>query len=239
MSFQLACHPALTDLLPQPRPASEFIPEWLRDMPSTVEDMAFGTIRTLKHCPPILDGFQTGIIFPLSCDIEVCDEGFSWDWNFPILPDDLLSRGPLGLHMGEQLAGAPFKGVGEIAIKFTNYWTIKVPSGFSVLFTHPLNRPDLPFQTLSAVVDCDRFCDGYVHFPALWVDRNFRGTLSKGTPIVQAFLIPRAGHTMSVSQQNIENQAKTRALQSKLTTDRAVYRKDYRHKDGLPVGSQS
>ena len=51
--------------------------------------------------------------------------------------------------------------------------------GWSILFTHPLNRDDLPFRTLSGIVDCDRFGAGLVHFPeALAVSSANTGGMS-------------------------------------------------------------
>jgi len=48
-----------------------------------------------------------------------------------------------------------------------------------VLFTHPANRFDLPFTTLTGLVDCDLYHDNWVHFPAHWHDTNFSGVLPK------------------------------------------------------------
>ena len=60
-----------------------------------------------------------------------------------------------------------------------------------MLFTHPLNRFDLPFTTLSGMVDCDLYRDSWIHFPAHWHDMNFSGVLPKGTPIVQCLPVKR------------------------------------------------
>jgi hypothetical protein len=34
-------------------------------------------------------------------------------------------------------------------------------------------------------VDCDRYHDAWIHFPARWNDPNFNGVLTKGTPILR------------------------------------------------------
>ena len=65
-------------------------------------------------------------------------------------------------------------------IKFHNLWSIEAPEGYSLLFTHPVNRFDLPFTTLSGLVDCDRYRDNWIHFPAHWHDLNFNGVLPNG-----------------------------------------------------------
>ena len=76
-------------------------------------------------------------------------------------------------------------------IKFHNLWTIEAPEGYSVLFTHPANRFDLPFTTLTGLVDCDRYHDNWIHFPAHWHDTNFSGVLPKGTPVAQCMPVKR------------------------------------------------
>ena len=60
-----------------------------------------------------------------------------------------------------------------------------------MLFTHPINRSDLPFTTLTGLVDCDTFRHTPIHFPARWNDANFNGVLPKGTPVAQCLPVKR------------------------------------------------
>ena len=225
------CHPALRDLLPEPKPAAKMLPEWLREMPSQVAAPSLNgdMVRTLKHCPPVLDAFGLGVMVPLAADILVEDGQMSWDWNMPVLPDTLIPRAPLGLHVPEQTTGAPFKMDTGAVVKFMNFWTFQIPDGYSLLCVHPLNRDDLPFRTLAGVVDCDRFTDGYVHFPALWHDENFTGVLPKGTPIAQLIAVPRAAQGLALDCMSDQDIAANRALQERLGEDRGTYRKTFRH----------
>jgi hypothetical protein len=73
--------------------------------------------------------------------------------------------------------------------KWHNDFLIKTPKGFSVLFTHPLNRLDLPFFTLSGLVDCDKY-NSPIHFPFL-LKRGFEGIIESGTPIAQIVPVKR------------------------------------------------
>ncbi len=59
------------------------------------------------------------------------------------------------------------------------------------MVSHPINRDDLPFRALSGLVDCDRYHDAFVQFPARWVNPNFNGVLPKGTPVVQCLPVKR------------------------------------------------
>ena len=90
-----------------------------------------------------------------------------------------------------QVAGTPLFEPDRFVIKFHNLWSIEAPEGYSLLFTHPLNRFDLPFTTLSGLVDCDRYRDSWIHFPAHWHNMNFSGVLPKGTPVAQCLLVKR------------------------------------------------
>lgn len=229
------CHPALEPLLPKPTPAGEALPSWLKDMPSDAPSPTIGgaVVRTLKHCPPFIDALSLGLFIPLACDLEITPGAngpeIAWSWPFPALPDQLLSRGPIGAHVPEQAAGAPLPVGDQLALKFMNFWTLEAPEGWSLLFTHPLNRFDLPFQTLSGVVDCDRFTDGLVHFPAVWTDLGFKGTLKAGTPVAQVIATPRA-MALETGVQTETQSAATREVQQALQADRGVYRKRWRAK---------
>ena len=225
------CHPKLRPILPEPVPAAEALPGWLRAMPSEVAapSLVGEAVRTLKHCPPVIDALTAGVIIPLVTDLHVAGGEIAWDWNPPILEDALISRAPVGLHVPEQASGAPFRLRTNAVVKFMNFWTLEVPPGWSLLFTHPLNREDLPFRSLSGVVDCDLFRDGYVHFPALWTDPGFEGTLPRGTPVAQVFPLPREGLVLDVAELDEAGIARNREVQRALAENRGIYRKHFRH----------
>lgn len=187
------CHPALESMLPKPMRAAECLPGWLKDMPAEVaaETLGGAPVRTLKHCPPLIDALSLGLMVPLAADLTFRGGEIHWDWDPPHISDQLFTRAPIGLHVPEQAAGAPLP-IGEnFVLKFTNFWTFEVPQGWSILFTHPLNSEDLPFRSLAGLVQCDRFADGFVHFPAIWTDPAFEGVLPAGTPVAQAIPLPR------------------------------------------------
>jgi hypothetical protein len=224
------CHPALAPFLPEPVPAADALPGWLRDMPSEAPAQSLGGagVRTLKHCPPLIDAMSLGLLMPLACDLRVVNGVISWDWDLPAVPDQLFGRSPIGLHAPEQATGAPLRLDGRFALKFMNFWTLEAPEGWSVLFTHPLNREDLPFRTLSGVVDCDRFGDGFVHFPALWTDPGFDGVLKAGVPVAQAIAFPRGPLSLTVATMDAGRAKATRDAQAALRADRGVYRRKFR-----------
>ena len=129
--------------------------------------------ETVKKCPPFIDAMTHGFLIPLPVDLLVRDGEFSW--NFEV-PSGFVSGYGIrrsGFTISRQIAGTPFFDEDRFIIKFNNFWTIEAPPGYSIFFTHPVNRADLPFTTLTGLVDCDNFHDSPVNFPARWHDAGF------------------------------------------------------------------
>jgi hypothetical protein len=192
MRIVFRCDPALEPYLPRPVPAREALPRWLTEMPRQAPSDAHGMeVRTVKHCSPFIDAMSHGFIMPLPCDVRVEDGALAWDWDIPAPAARSHPRSPISFHASAQVEGTPLRAQGQVIVKFNSFWTIELEPGWSLFATHPLNRPDLPFTTLSGVVDADRFHDVGILFPAVWRDRGFSGLLPRGTPVAQCFPVPR------------------------------------------------
>jgi len=201
MNVHFRCPPELTDILPRPFAAKRGLPDWLKRMPATAHCADVnGEIRTVKQCPPFVDAMGFGFMVPLATDIRVDRGSFEWDWELGPSSLGRYTRSPLTFHLGEQLAGAPIADPENAAIKFTSYWTIETEPGYALLVTHPFNREELPFRTLTGLVDTDRFKDGCIQFPALWRDANFVGVLERGLPIAQCVPVPREALTLDFGE---------------------------------------
>jgi hypothetical protein len=178
---------------PFPAPAIFSIPKWFKDMRHTVEGQdkvtldlrSKGSMATMKWCQPLLDSFSSGYMLTLSADVEVFTNvhGYpEFKWR---VDEELIS-----MHPEAQTKGFPTsEEYVDIAYKFFNDVVIEAPPGYSLLFTHPLNRLDLPFQTLSGIVDADTHPMA-VNFP-FYMKKGFEGIIEKGTPIVQVIPIKR------------------------------------------------
>ena len=191
MQVRFRCEPAVVDALPRPQLARRQTPQWLKDMPTeAISDTLGAAVQTVKQCPPFIDAMTFGFYMPLMGDLRVEAGRFAWDE--PMLEKiGSGGHGVLGVHFSDQAVGTPFLEPGRFIIKFMNYWTIELEEGWSLLVTHPLNRPDLPFRTIAGLVNCDRYVDSYVHFPAVWTDDAFTGVLPKGTPVAHCFPVRR------------------------------------------------
>jgi hypothetical protein len=223
------CDPAHEALLPRPVAAKSALPDWLRRMPAEAwSEIAGADLRTLKHCPPFIDAMQMGVLMPLIADLAFENGEFRWDSGLPVIEGREAIRSPLGLHPPEQAMGAPFGEDGRFIVKFMNPWAIEAPEGWSILFTHPANRLDLPFRTLTGIVDCDAFRLGLVHFPALWIDAEFTGTLPKGTPVAQAIPIRREEWQFEIGTLSEDDIVAQQTLRQDLQAEPGLYRKSFR-----------
>ena len=167
-----------------PVAAKRTMPQWFTKMPlHTGNEKKFrmtssGQVnQTAKYCSPFLDTFMVGYTICLAVDLLVEKNGdthnFVWKTGRPI-------EG----HSRQQVASEQYQDrYSPDPFKFMNEWIVKTPKNYSTLFTHPLNRTDLPFVTLSGVVDTDSFSVP-INFPFL-LEKDFEGLLEKGTPIVQ------------------------------------------------------
>lgn len=184
-----------------PQPAKTKIPSWYKNMPNHVNDdnksglslnVNSAVNTTLKACSPFLDCLTTGYIFELSADVEVrkqVNNTFLVRWR---TIEDMVT-----LHSEDQHPNfpTPQEGSSTSVFKWYNPFNIKTPKGYSCLFTHPFNRNELPFRTLSGVVDTDSYTN-CVQFPFQILD--FEGPfmiIEKGTPLAQIMPFKRENWT--------------------------------------------
>lgn len=180
---------------------------------------------TAKRCPPFVDAMGAGFLIGLTCDLRVRGGEFSWDSE---LPAGDYPRSPIGFHEPSQVTGTPLFDADRFLVKFHNLWTIAAPEGWALLFTHPVNRFDLPFTTLTGLVDADRWRDAFVHFPAWWRDPDFEGVLPKGTPVAQCIPVRRESWSLTTAAFTDEEAACAQALTDEIKRERGVYRRRYR-----------
>ena len=222
------CPKELEGRLPAPVPAGQALPDWLKAMPMQAHSAVVSAPDdTVKRCPPFVDAMTSGFLMPLMCDVRVENGEFSWDADLPIGAAG-FPRSPIGFHDAAQVTGTPLFDPDRFLIKFMNAWTIEAPQGYSLLFTHPFNRFDLPFTTLTGVVDCDLYRDAWIHFPAHWRDEGFSGVLPKGTPVAQCIPIKRESWSLRTAAFTDEETQRTHDLLEEMGRERGVYRRRFR-----------
>lgn len=229
MQVTFRCPPELFEYLPRPVTAKDGLPDWLRTMPGAalVTELGAG-IRTLKHCPPLIDAMRAGFLMPLAADVRVADGAFSWEWDLPPTALGRTTRAPLGFHHPEQATGSPLHDPEQVFVKFNSFWTIALEPGWSLLAMHPANRTDLPFETLTGLVDADLYGDGLIHFPARWRDPDFQGVLPRGTAVAQCLPVRR--EALELGFEPLAGAAAERFAEVKdaVAAEPGAYRKRYR-----------
>jgi hypothetical protein len=229
LTLTFRCPPELKELLPPPIPAAAGIPAWFKAMPQEAASAIDGRRDdTVKRCPPFVDAMTCGFLMPLICDLKVENGAFSWEGGLPAAAGgDARARGPIGLHDPSQVAGTPLFDADRFLVKFHNLWTICAPAGWSILFTHPANRFDLPFTTLSGLVDCDVWGDVFINFPAHWHDPAFSGVLPKGTPVAQCVPIRRERWALRTEALGEADAQRSRDLTARIGAEKGVYRRRF------------
>jgi hypothetical protein len=229
ITLKFRCPAELYGKLPPPVPATSGLPGWLKAMPAqTLSAINMREEDTIKRCPPFVDAMTSGFLIPLMCDLRIADGEITWDNDVP--PGAVLDfpRSPIGYHETSQVVGTPLFEPDQFVIKFHNLWSIEAPEGYAVLFTHPINRFDLPFTTLTGMVDCDRFTQGLIHFPARWHDVNFSGVLPMGTPIAQCIPVKRENWVAHTAPLTAEETQGMHELTRAITHEPGLYRRKFR-----------
>jgi hypothetical protein len=229
VTLTFRCPAELEGLIPAPVPANLGLPGWLKAMPSQAFNAMHGREKdTVKRCPPFVDAMTSGFLIPLICDLRFENGEVSWDNDLPPGGTVSFARSPIAFHDASELTGTPLFEPDRFLIKFHNLWTIEAPEGYAVLFTHPFNRFDLPFTTLTGIVDCDRYRDSWIHFPAQWHDVNFSGVLPKGTPVAQCLAIKRETCVARTAPFTAEETQRAHDLTNAIFREPGLYRRQFR-----------
>lgn len=172
----------------KPEPIVKSIPSWFREADRFAKDPRSGDyyigpdngkIPTWKACPALLDIMSTGYMLKTPCDLEFYVNGqgvISVKTNNPFYQDFCSARLPMPQFEHP-------KGYYENHFAWFPDWAISVPEGYSVLYSQPYNRFELPFLTTSGIIDNDK-----VNMPGtmpFFLREGFVGTISAGTPFAQ------------------------------------------------------
>lgn len=170
-----------------PRPARNFIPDWYKQAKRFFPDNKLRITNdgnaNLAHklCVPFLDSLTNGYIAYSWTDIfvENSDIGLKLKWRNSIDGLEPVTERP---KYAAETMPVPH---GHSSQQFTwlNVFQIKTPPGYSSIISHPFNRFDLPFTTLTGIVDTDGgMQSGQVPF---FMKEGFEGVIPAGTPMFQ------------------------------------------------------
>jgi hypothetical protein len=197
-----------------PQPAVKSIPEWYKNINQwTNGDKKLkhplgsqAHNASIKRCLPFIDAMSAGYIFSLDDDVyvELLPNGephIRWKSDVEMIT----------WHSTDQWAGVPIPDeYHPMVAKWHNEWQINTPKGYSLWATHPANRFDLPFQTLTGFVDTDTYDMG-IHFP-FFLKKGFEGIIPAGTPLAQLIPIKRDNFKSEKEEYNLDNQYKKKRV---------------------------
>lgn len=180
------------EILEPPKASINFLPEWYKKMSTRIDPKnpsylldPKNTNSTVKSCIPVFDSISAGYMITLPCDVQFVDpEIFShrviWDVSWQVVS----SHGEE--QIGEMSVPEEYE---RTPLKWEGSWNIRTPNGYSLLYTHPFYRYDLPFISATGIVDSDVH-DLAINIP-FFIKKNFFGIIPMGTPIAQIIPIKR------------------------------------------------
>lgn len=218
-----------------PTPAKKHIPSWYKSHPTFQGGtkkfelgMTSSGNATMKWCNPFVDAMSSGYMILLEHDIMISDspEGTSTDADIRWTRPGQWIEGHHPDQFSDRLSPSGFS---KDLLKFKVDWHLEVPEGYSLLYAHPLNRYDLPFISMTGIVDSDTYKDR-VNIP-FFLKKDFRGIIEAGTPIAQVIPIKREPWKSELTDFNKEESLKIRSLfRSKIFRsykNQFWHRKDY------------
>jgi len=180
-------------VIPYPKPARNYLPKWYKDMPLFHNDEfkmdQHGSNVSAKACVPFMDALTTGYVQETWCDI-VIDTDLVGNVIYHSLPEFPImhKRGYNKDQNTKVFVPEDFYG-DEFIWKVP--WFPRTPKGWSSIFTHPLGRMDLPFYSMSGVVDTDKFWGSGGNYP-FFIKKGFKGIIPAGTPMYQIIPFKRS-----------------------------------------------
>lgn len=198
-------------------PARQGFPEWYKKSGKLAKEFPENQAN-FAHCGPFTDAFATGYFIPLAKDITVKIINGKKRINALAAPDGVLTTSSLE---NNPMLPVP-SGFSNQGYSWFTKNVLKIPKGYSALLTHPLNRYDLPFLTLSAVIDGEMVLhNGFV---PVFLKEDFEGTIKAGTPIIQVILFKTENwdSEIDISLHNAKEERKKK--------EKSFYKKEIRKK---------
>lgn len=213
-----------------PSPAKKNVAPYWKDMPrfhNEGDEEKFrngeanrrNVFLSMKHCMPYFDAMVSGYHYLLHTDIVVEKDlqglpKLKWDSPMEpagnrVLKEMPTPHGHYEAHFGWQM-----------------YWGFQMPEGWSALITHPINRYDLPFTTVSGLADYDVYpMPGNVSFH---IKEGFEGVIPAGTPIMSIIPIKREDWSHVINEDPTFFEDKLNLSKEKESVPLAHYKKGYR-----------
>ena len=133
----------------RPKPASQFLPSWWKEIPRTTNSINGKVIGTAKSCPSFVQMFSQGVVIPMWTDVIFKREGNEFTWQ---TPDNTFNW---EFHPKEQLLSHLDLPKYQMVYKAISPWFIKTNKNVSVyqfpMFFHFNND----YSVLPGIINTD------------------------------------------------------------------------------------
>ena len=192
------------ELVPCPKPAKTYVPESYKKIKNnSLKNPIFENYKfkgfNIKQCMPFLDSLTTGYIQETWTDIYIergNDSHCTYMWSSA--PKIMADRSEVNREISNDFY--------PVEYIWMQPWKVKTEKNYSCLIVHPLNRDDLPFHTLSGVIDSDKY--HHIAFGQLpfYLKKDFQGLIPAGTPMFQIIPFKRENWSSTVLDYDEKNQ---------------------------------
>lgn len=201
-----------------PQLARKELPLWYKEASAfhtkKPEINQYGKSNTsYKMCMPFFDALSAGYVQKTWADIKI-------DYNEQT--GELIYKSPSPLEQishRERSANKnfiPIRGYYDVEFTWPQPWIPKLPKGYSVLYTQPFNRLDLPFMSTTGIVDVDNdFVGSFPNNLPFYIKNGWTGIIPAGTPMYQIIPIKREAWKSELIDFDEENQKRTQLMLSK------------------------
>ena len=168
--------------------AKKMLPDWYKKLPVLdKKNLKFNNSELvnigLKSCMPFFDATTGGYIQKTWTDIYIDYNDNQLAYTYAQNPVIIKTREHPSISLGDNYYPVEFV--------WLRQWNVRLPKGYSLLVTHPHNRFDLPFHTLSGLVDSDSYYHAPVGNIPFYLRKDFKGLIPAGTPMYQMIPVKR------------------------------------------------
>lgn len=217
----------MIDVFPNPEPVVKNLPEWFKKQKSYIsnnKDVINGNqMLTVKKCIAFTDILSSGYTLKCPYDLYIDTTGPQPVYD---IPETLkgLKFPMISSHPNSQISEYPIdkdKYESDL-LRINMVWLVKTPIGYSSLIIDMQHSDRIPIKAISAIIDTDTFyTDGLFSFI---VEKNYKGIIKKGTPLVQIIPFKRDSWNSEIlNDKNILNK-----LQHQRYVIRTVFSKGYK-----------
>lgn len=198
-----------------PVPAETTTPQWFLDMPATVDNEPVSinpSNYTIKTDPRFSDVFSLGYTVVTPYDVEIVP-------TKDTLPEEMKNNPTIGfkdtpaivfaypglpiLTSSNYLRQAHLEPMtncySDVPYEWSFWFSLQTPPGYSVLITNPLNSQNLPWHTVSLVLDSDKRETHVTSVPFYLSKPAEYKIIPKGTPIAQIIPFKRDSWTRKMA----------------------------------------